>query len=528
MIIFSRIRRQAALFLSLAATLALLMGYTLQRATFADRPAARSLAPAGKWIRTPGDLDYQGYFRKTVFLNSYPKQAWLRVAAEDSFEVIVNGNSINELPLWRPTRQFQTGLTESGQRVIKSTPLLSLNYPREYQWGSYRTYEIPVFMDLTPYLKPGPNSICISVATRKLPARLNATGAILTFAGESLPIDTDNTWKCSATASYGDAPDWTREHFDDQPWASALETAAPPGDSICLLDPAMYQRPFVPLRMRAPMAGPQSDVWFETDWNLASAPRDAWLRLLSNRPYDLFINGSRVNTEHRGAAALDSGDWIIGTQRPTDAHSPSELLDPDEVGALDVDNRFVAPPHTDPTLSDLHRSSDQFTRDQYSADHPDGKDAQSYALAPGGLDDNAKATPGHTRILGFYAPTERTPTPLKVDRRLEEFNAYAIGGLLKRGHNRIRIRLLPSPEAMPLDWAPQVAMDASATLADRTGADLQTGPGWSTSFRGANGDPIETAGALSGSPARTIGVTLCRRSVFTVSFTIRAPRWRQC
>jgi hypothetical protein len=69
-----------------------------------------------------------------------------------------------------------------------------------------------------------------------------------------------------------------------------------------------------------------------------------WLRVLSNRPYDLFINGHRVNSENMGSMALDAGDWIIGTQRALDPADSPDLIDTDEEGSLEAGNQFLSPP----------------------------------------------------------------------------------------------------------------------------------------------------------------------------------------
>src|SRR5436190_13537861 len=46
-----------------------------------------------QWIE-PAEFAPVAHFRRDVFLNAAPEQAWLEVAATDSFEVIVNGKAI--------------------------------------------------------------------------------------------------------------------------------------------------------------------------------------------------------------------------------------------------------------------------------------------------------------------------------------------------------------------------------------------------------------------------------------------------
>src|SRR5213082_4146019 len=46
-----------------------------------------------QWIE-PAEFAPVGYFRRDIFLNTAPEQAWLEVAATDSFEAFVNGKKI--------------------------------------------------------------------------------------------------------------------------------------------------------------------------------------------------------------------------------------------------------------------------------------------------------------------------------------------------------------------------------------------------------------------------------------------------
>jgi len=50
---------------------------------------------AAQWIE-PAEFAPVAYFRRQIFLNAAPEQAWLEVAATDSFKIIINdGTSKN-------------------------------------------------------------------------------------------------------------------------------------------------------------------------------------------------------------------------------------------------------------------------------------------------------------------------------------------------------------------------------------------------------------------------------------------------
>ena len=48
---------------------------------------------AAQWIE-PAEFAPVAYFRREIFLNAAPEQAWLEVAATDTFVLIVNGQTV--------------------------------------------------------------------------------------------------------------------------------------------------------------------------------------------------------------------------------------------------------------------------------------------------------------------------------------------------------------------------------------------------------------------------------------------------
>jgi hypothetical protein len=71
-----------------------LLGYFVFR-TFAS-PLHRQYQldfGSAQWIE-PEAFAPVAYFRRDIFLNSAPEQAWLQVAATDSFKVVINENTI--------------------------------------------------------------------------------------------------------------------------------------------------------------------------------------------------------------------------------------------------------------------------------------------------------------------------------------------------------------------------------------------------------------------------------------------------
>ena len=48
---------------------------------------------AAQWIE-PAEFAPVAYFRRQIFLNAAPEQAWLEVAATDSFKIIINDGTV--------------------------------------------------------------------------------------------------------------------------------------------------------------------------------------------------------------------------------------------------------------------------------------------------------------------------------------------------------------------------------------------------------------------------------------------------
>ena len=115
------------------------------------------------------------YFRRTFELPR-PVAAELRIAADDSYEVYVNGKEVG----------------------------------RGTGWASMAS------LDLSSFLTTGKNTLAIKAVNRK--GRTAGLCAEIRF-DDGTSIVTDGEWKCSKIA----LPKWTKARFADQSWKSAAE-----------------------------------------------------------------------------------------------------------------------------------------------------------------------------------------------------------------------------------------------------------------------------------------------------------------
>lgn len=146
--------------------------------------AESKLNPTANWIWIPvhkADAVPQGaagFFRQTFELRTQ-SSAMLDVAADDSFEVTVNGRAVG----------------------------------RGEEWKYFTRY------DISPMLIEGTNSIAIKVVNKR-GATAGLAAQIRFKNGKS--IVTDEDWKCSALAS----PKWQQARFEDSRWRQPLVIGA--------------------------------------------------------------------------------------------------------------------------------------------------------------------------------------------------------------------------------------------------------------------------------------------------------------
>ena len=192
-------------------------------------PAARFsmglLSPSdwkGCWIKHPDASPEQHiWFRKSFSLEQSAENAFLHIASMGYHELYVNGRKADN-------RVLAPALSRLDKRVL------------------YVTY------DIAKLLKAGKNTIAIwqgpgwaryNYFANNIHPALRAQTDIRTKAGNSLSIQTDNSWKCAVSSScntgkyqYFDMggecvdarkyqTDWNMPSFDDNRWQAAQETS---------------------------------------------------------------------------------------------------------------------------------------------------------------------------------------------------------------------------------------------------------------------------------------------------------------
>src|SRR5215471_637162 len=168
----------------------LMLGYYVQQIYFSPKQRQYQLDFGdAQWIESP-EVAPIAYFRKEVFLNVPPVQAWLEVSATDNYDVVVNGRSIG---------------TESALKTRVA--------------GIY---------DIKKRLKVGTNVIAVSSTRTSYPgsAQIIVRAFIKEPSGKVTSLISDEHWRVSSHKGIvAGSEDWTSPLVDEQLWPNARRSA---------------------------------------------------------------------------------------------------------------------------------------------------------------------------------------------------------------------------------------------------------------------------------------------------------------
>jgi hypothetical protein len=417
-----------------------------------EQPLSRvHFHPAAHWISTQCNEQATGCFRLDLDLPGTVVNAYITIASNGGFEVTANGVVCSQSFLWRPTRPFQNGLSESGQRLYSKDIALAVNFPREYQWSDHNNAALPVWMDLRPFLHRGPNALCVEVEVRSLCPAFIVQGEIELASGDRIPIRSDETWHAEPVPTTIPQEAWTSADQSVRAWHSArlLNWSAPAWRTVSA---DLYQIAFRGERLRVV---PEADLsWFRQTLMIGHHPKEAFIRLVTDQPFQIFVNGRRIQVPYEDSCQISTGPWLIHDRGRTTLAVAPERLDSDEVGTLLPGRRYENPRHGDPPKSGLGLSSE--TLNSSTHDYRDGAEQQSTVSMPAV---KRRLPDDHFSI---EKPEPDVLPSITADRRTVAFVAYRIEALLHPGPNEIRIGVYDDrPSLYGLSWAPLLAFDGA-------------------------------------------------------------------
>lgn len=434
---------------------------------------------SAQWISTADELQATGCFRQDFTLNGETEHAWVRIAAQGGFELIVNGNPVGSWTYWRPTRPFQNGLSAAGQRLTTSDPAMALNFPREYQWTGHANEKTPIYFDIRPYLKKGNNTICIETEGRKAKPAFILTGEISLKDGSVFPLNSNAVWLAEPVPVNCTQAEWVKAEVRLEGWRNAVAWKRGPRFGKVTVSHGVFEKPFSGKWIA--LSTLRSEAGFEElvlRWDGNDARVGTYLRIAASAPYAVSLNGHPVRPASRANAPLADGGWLVGWEGRRPLATMPTLLDPDETGSAFAGHRFENPRHGDPTENDFKRYENTANR---TRERPN-------ATAQGeGLDDKYGEKSAKGRLADPYGYDEEANlvAPLEVSRtRTEEgYHAYGLSGLVRKGRNELRIRCVPSLDA-----------GYSRSQTRRIAAEVVTGDGETFFPTGGEGWRVEGGG----------------------------------
>jgi Dolichyl-phosphate-mannose-protein mannosyltransferase len=390
-------------------------------------PEPFSLDSAASWITTGTAQQSTACFRLDLSICAKVVNAWISVASNGGFEILANGNTCARYFLLRTPQPFQSGLSETGQRLTSSNPAIAIRYP-QYQWSDHDNAELPTWLDLTSVLRLGHNALCVEVESCDNTPAMIVSGEVLLETGERIPIRSGTEWIAESVPQNPDQDSWTSpeslvlnwNHAKPLPWKRPFWRLLPEG---------IYQEPFRGKRIRSIVS--DSVSWLEQDWDLSKTPAKAFLRVATDSPFQVWINGRRIQVHTKATSVFAGGPWFVqdinGATLNGALEAQPEHLPSNDIATLLPAQHDETPQPSDPVVNNRGQSSTPLTER--------GK-----------------------RII---------PLALTRDRRQVEFLAYSITPLLRQGRNTIRIGLYKDePEAASASWQPMLAFDGESRMAD--------------------------------------------------------------
>lgn len=437
-----------------------------------------------RWIRVRDDTQRTGCFQNKFFLPGEVRHAWLCIASEGGFEVIINGNPVGALSYWRATRPFQNGLTEAGQRSVTSSPAVAYNFPREYQWTGHQNHRSPIYFDIRPFLDPGQNTLCVETEGRWTGVAFCLTGEIELEDGTRFPLRSNEAWKGEPVPKGLGQRQWVTKYANLDHWEHAIAGRRFSGSPITFVPEGTFESPFAGQWMIAEALereeGSPAGQDFLYRWDLQENPAQAFVRIASRAPYMLYVNGTAIQPPTMAKRGLGDGGWMVGWKGRRPLEVLPTLLDPDETGDALVGYRFENPQHGDPTINDFRRYENTLNR---TRERETATTAGELLDDRGDPDDPKAGNPDPYGVL--EEPEWRIPPEVTRERGQEEFHAYAISSILQKGENEIRLRLLEEPNLGYRRSRPvAVALDARITTPDGRFSTFRSDSSWTSEWQG--------------------------------------------
>jgi len=297
-----------------------------------------------QWIESAESTPV-GYFRRDIFLNTAPEQAWLEVAATDSFEAFVNGKKIG---------------TDSNPKT-----------------------RIAQIYDIKTLLKPGTNVIAISVNRVSYPgsAQLLVSGCFKEPGNKPTSFVSDEHWRVTPkTGIVQGTEEWISPLVQEEVWPNARRVTIPEHPvHIAWVDtnPLLLQLPVAGKWITAETAS--REAIFSTSVNAERARPETWIQVASAGNLDLLVNGRLITAAATSQAkqpntpslpkptseSLEKEKGSMTGPPPTVVRPPQNAKPPSSPGPSATPGVTPMPTASESVVESMATSSEEPTLDAY-------------------------------------------------------------------------------------------------------------------------------------------------------------------
>jgi hypothetical protein len=465
--------RRSYLFVAASFSLALAaVLYCVLRIVAPPEPVPKPFAfdQAARWITTDANDQACGCFRLDLNLPSHVRNAWVAIASDGGYELMINGDSCARFVLLSPTQPFQKGLSEVGQKLTPAEPAVSVNFPREHQWTHYENDKLPTFVDIASSLHPGRNTLCVEVENNDTTPAFILSGEVVLDTGQRIPIDSSSQWRASATPKSSYQYSWLYSEVSVADWKNADELTR--GTSCLRVVPnGVFQDSFRGKRIRSIEPGTMTRL--EQTIELPQAPTEGYFRIVTDCPYQIRVNDQPVQPRSRVDGIFAYGPWFLRDtiRSPIDMNLQDlpDWLDPNSVATLLPGQQPENPPHSDPHLNTFTLNQQEIDG---TANHPNsGGDPARNA----GIHGDSK--PRSRSLYSDLKQADRVTEPsITRNRRKLEYFAYDISALLQKGTNRLQVTLYKDQsQRYPLSRLSFLAFDGAAGMSTGNEISFESG-----------------------------------------------------
>jgi len=252
-------------------------------------------SPKAQWIEAT-QPSYRLYARHTINLPNKAQAGWLRLSADNSFILYVNGKQLGrQLATSNSSLSFASRNTLVNQNINDAEPY---DIRLENRFIGYQNnWKQTFYVDLSKVLTTGKNVIALEVQKQLKDARVVVEGYIYPVNGANpLSITTgESDWKVSSLAENNQGTGWFELDFSDKNWSSAKLAGVIQEKTFSRLSQNIYDR-FLEGYWITGTESTKHELWLQGIWDVPKLQGRSFIRFSGDGEYSLLLNGRMVST----------------------------------------------------------------------------------------------------------------------------------------------------------------------------------------------------------------------------------------